>query len=41
VESTTERLSIEGKLTVNVRKQDGYVLSIFELEPTSIKYAPQ
>lgn len=41
VESTSERLLLEGELKVEVRKEDGYVLSLFELKPTSIKYAPQ
>lgn len=41
VEATSERLMLEGELKVEVRKQDGYVMSLFELTPTSIKYAPQ
>ncbi len=41
VESTSERIMIEGVLKVEVRKEDGYVLSLFELSPKSVKYAPQ
>jgi hypothetical protein len=41
VEPTNERLQIEGTLTVGIRQQDGYVIGLFEMTPTSIKYAPQ
>lgn len=41
VEPTNERLLVEGTLTVEIRKQDGYVTGLFEMTPTSIKYAPQ
>lgn len=38
---TTERLMIEGTLTVKVKKEDGIVISLFEIEPSSIKFAAQ
>ncbi|HEY0009962.1 MAG TPA: DUF3299 domain-containing protein [Tepidisphaeraceae bacterium] len=41
MEQTAARISIEGKLTVRVRKEDGYVVSLFEVEPSSIKLAAQ
>jgi hypothetical protein len=41
IEPTSERLLIEGTLTVEVKKEDGFVVSLFELTPSSIKYAPQ
>lgn len=41
VEPTVERIAIEGTLKVNVRRDDGFVMSIFEIEPKSIKYAAQ
>lgn len=39
--ATTERIAVEGTLRVHVEREDEFVLNIFELEPTSIKYAPQ
>ncbi|GIW77625.1 MAG: hypothetical protein KatS3mg104_2688 [Phycisphaerae bacterium] len=41
VEPTSERLQVEGTLTVGIRKEDGYVIGLFEMTPSSIKYAPQ
>lgn len=41
VEPTSERLLVEGTLTVEIRRQDGYVIGLFEMTPTSVKYAPQ
>jgi hypothetical protein len=38
---TSERIVLEGTLKVTVRKEEGYVLGIFELVPSSVKYAPQ
>jgi hypothetical protein len=38
---TNERIVVEGTFKVSVRKEDGYVLGIFELTPTSVKYAPE
>ncbi len=38
---TTERLAIEGTLSVKVRRDEGFVMSIFEIEPTSIKFAKE
>ena len=39
IAATTDRLSIEGTLHVSVKRDDGFVLSIFEITPTSIKPA--
>ncbi|MGN6505806.1 MAG: DUF3299 domain-containing protein [Tepidisphaeraceae bacterium] len=39
IEATSERIQVEGTLQVKVRREDGYVLSIFEVEPTSVKLA--
>ena len=41
LEPTSERLLIEGTLTVEIKKDDGFVVSLFEIAPSSIKYAPQ
>ncbi len=41
LEPTIERITVEGTLKVSVHKEDGYVLRLFEIEPTSIKFAPQ
>jgi hypothetical protein len=41
IEPTSERISVEGKLTVRIKKEDGYVVSLFEVEPSSIKLAAQ
>ena len=41
IAATTDRIQIEGTLKVNVRREDGYVLSIFEMQPTSVKFAGQ
>ncbi|HEX8323407.1 MAG TPA: DUF3299 domain-containing protein [Tepidisphaeraceae bacterium] len=37
--ATTNRISIEGTLRVKVKRDDGFVMSIFEVAPTSIKFA--
>jgi hypothetical protein len=34
-----DELSIEGKLQVEEQKEDGFVVSIFQLEATSVKPA--
>lgn len=39
--ATTDRISIEGTLKVSVKRDDGFVMSIFEIQPTSIKFAAQ
>jgi hypothetical protein len=39
--ATTDRLDLEGTLHVKVRKDDGFVLSIFEIVPTSIKLSAE
>ena len=41
IAATTDRLSIEGTLHVNVRRDDGFVLSIFEIDASSIKAAAE
>ncbi len=38
---TTERITIEGTLKVEVKKEDGFVLSLFEVDPSSVKFAAQ
>jgi hypothetical protein len=35
-----DQLLVEGTLTVDEKKDDGYVISLFQLEPTSITAAP-
>lgn len=39
--ATTMRISVEGTLTVKVEREDDFVVNIFELDPSSIKYAPE
>jgi hypothetical protein len=39
--ATTMRIMVEGKLKVKVEREEEFVINIFELEPTSVKYAPQ
>lgn len=41
VEPTVERIAVVGTLKINVVRDDGFVRSIFEIEPTSIKYVAQ
>jgi len=41
LEPTTERITVEGTLKVGIHREDGYVLRLFEIQPTSIKFAPQ
>jgi hypothetical protein len=36
-----DELVVEGKLKVEEKKDDGYVVSLFELEVTSVKPAPK
>lgn len=38
---TTDRIVVEGTLKVEVKRDDGFVMSIFEIQPTSIKFAGQ
>ncbi|MDB5324477.1 MAG: hypothetical protein JWM57_46 [Phycisphaerales bacterium] len=37
--ATSERIAVEGTLTVKVIRDDGFATSIFEIAPTSIKFA--
>ena len=37
---TADEISVEGKLTVKEKKDDGYIISVFELEVSSVKLAP-
>lgn len=37
--ATSERIAVEGTLTVKVIRDDGFVTSMFEIAPTSIKFA--
>ena len=37
--ATSERIAVEGTLTVKVVRDDGFVTSMFEIAPTSIKFA--
>lgn len=37
--ATTERIAVEGTLVVRVVRDDGFVTSIFEIAPSSIKFA--
>lgn len=39
--ATTDRIVITGTLHVKVRRDDGFVLSIFEIDPSSIKFAAE
>ncbi len=41
IAATTMRITVEGTLNVKIQREDDYVVNIFELDPTSIKYAPQ
>lgn len=38
---TADEILVEGKLTVKEKKDDGYIISVFELEVASVKLAPQ
>lgn len=38
---SSERLVIEGTLKVAVKKEDGFVVTLFEIQATSIKFAAQ
>jgi hypothetical protein len=37
---TADEISVEGKLTVKEKKDDGYIISVFEMEVSSVKLAP-
>ncbi|MGC4030522.1 MAG: DUF3299 domain-containing protein [Tepidisphaeraceae bacterium] len=39
--ATTDRIVIQGTLHVKVRREDGFVLSIFEIDPSSIKFSAE
>ena len=39
--ATSDRIDVTGKLHVKVQREDGFVLSIFQIEPTSIKLAAE
>ncbi|MBC7785751.1 MAG: DUF3299 domain-containing protein [Burkholderiales bacterium] len=41
METTTDRITLEGTLTVAVRKDEGFILSLFEMSPTSVKIATE
>ena len=36
-----DQISVEGTLTVDEKKEDGFIVSIFEVNTTSVKPAPQ
>ena len=36
-----DEIIVEGKLTVEEKKDDGYIVSIFEMETSSVKPAPK
>jgi hypothetical protein len=36
-----DEISVEGTLTVNEKKEDGFIVSIFEVDTTSVKPAPK
>ena len=38
---SADELIVEGKLTVRERKEDGYIMSLFEMEVASVKLAPK
>lgn len=37
---TADEILVEGKLTVKEKKDDGYIISVFEMEVSSVKVAP-
>ncbi|QOV88241.1 DUF3299 domain-containing protein [Humisphaera borealis] len=37
---TADEIFVEGKLTVKEKKDDGYIISVFEMEVSSVKLAP-
>ena len=39
--ATTDRIVVEGTLKVEVKRDDGFVMSIFEIDPSSVKIAGQ
>ena len=41
IAATGDRIDITGKLHVKVQREDGFVLSIFQIEPASIKLAAE